>query len=123
LWRVSDQAGKTLAEATASLTDSDFRWIGPETGGQYAVAAGIVSAFQPTPLPRGTAVIVVASPTPTPTATPSPTPTQHSIAYPAANPNPDRIRPTATPLRQLRSRTAAGCHATSATGRPATPCF
>jgi spore germination protein YaaH len=88
LWRISDQSDMILAEATTSLTDNDFRWTAPETGGQYAVAAGIVSAFQLTPLPRGTAVIVVASPTPTPTSTPSPTAT--------STPSPTR-RPTRTP--------------------------
>ncbi|MFN8459321.1 MAG: glycosyl hydrolase family 18 protein [Anaerolineae bacterium] len=83
LWRVQNQDGGVVAEATADLSNPNYKWTAPEAGGNYNVEAAISSSEDVSAaVPRGSVAVLVATPTPTPSPTPEPTPTPENTPTP-----------------------------------------
>lgn len=98
VWRVHNEEGGVIAEEIVNLSDPNYQWQAPQTGGIYGVAAAIASGRDSAvAVPRGTVEIVVATFTPTPTPTPTETPTP-TPEPPTATPEPtDTPVPTKAP--------------------------
>jgi spore germination protein YaaH len=87
VWRVQNQDGGVIAEATADLSSPNYQWTAPEAGGSYEVAAAISSSEDTSAaVPRGSVAVLVATPTPTSTPTPEPTPTPENTPTPEPRP-------------------------------------
>ncbi len=71
VWLVQRQDGRVMAEKALDLTNPNFVWIAPETGGVYDVAASIFSNQKAgMAIPRGSVRVLVTTPTPGPASTP-----------------------------------------------------
>ncbi len=83
VWRVQNQEGGVIAEATADLSSPNYKWTAPDAGGSYEVSGAISSSEDVSAaVPRGSVAVLVATPTPTPSPTPLPTPTPENTPTP-----------------------------------------
>ena len=96
VWQVKNQDGGVIAEEIVDLSQPTYKWLAPEAGGSYEVAAAISSSGDSdVAVPRGSVALLVATPTPEPTPTPIPTPTPAATPTPEPAPAPRPAQPAA----------------------------
>jgi spore germination protein YaaH len=98
IWQVQSQDGGVVAEGITDLSAPNYKWIVPETGSTYEIAAAIASNRDSSAaVPRGRVAVSIATTTPTPTPTPSPTPTPEPTATPRPSPTPAPVEEAPAP--------------------------
>jgi hypothetical protein len=89
IWQVQGQDGGVVAEGITDLSAPNYKWVVPETGSSYEIAAAIASNRDSSvAVPRGRVAVSIATTTPTPSPTPSPTPTPEPTSTPRPSPTP-----------------------------------
>ena len=75
-WQVQSSDGSIVGEDTVDLSDPNYSWTAPETGGTFEISANILSEqnetefSQGSTLSKGSAAVQIATPEPTPTPKP-----------------------------------------------------
>ncbi len=83
VWRVQEKAGQTVSEEAQDLSQPDYQWTAPKSGGEYEISALIAAGDDSQAISGGSVAISVVTPPPRPTQ-----PHRHQITH--AHPHPAR---------------------------------